>query len=76
MSEARLYLTLGQELKKMRKHHQVNQLALSIKLRIQRTSISNIENGKQRAPIHIYYNAFAYFDELEKLASIIRRNDL
>lgn len=70
--ELRIYKDLGKILKRTRKYHCITQLEMSIALGIQRTSVSNIERGKQRAPIHIYYYAFRYMDELEKLSNIMK----
>ena len=50
-----LYLVIGQKIRSRRKERDVSQLNLAKKLKISRTSVVNIEAGRQKAPIHVLW---------------------
>jgi transcriptional regulator with XRE-family HTH domain len=50
-----LYEILGERIKNKREELDLNQNDLSEKINIGRTSISNIEKGRQQPPLHILY---------------------
>lgn len=50
-----LYEILGERIKSKREELNLNQNDLSEKINIGRTSISNIEKGRQQPPLHILY---------------------
>lgn len=57
IDEKRLYEILGARLRDAREQHRprLTQTTLSKALGVERTSISNIEAGKQRPPLHVLY---------------------
>ena len=50
-----LYLIIGEHLRNRRIELRLNQKDLSDSVGINRTSISNIENGRHQAPLHLLY---------------------
>lgn len=63
MKSKDLYIELGKRIKALRNENKVTQAELAEALNLQRTSITNIEAGKQSAPLHVYYNICSYFNE-------------
>jgi DNA-binding XRE family transcriptional regulator len=61
LEDARLYELIGRRLREARerKRPHVTQEDLARAIGLERTSISNIESGKQRAPLHILYRICA-----------------
>ena len=58
-----LYKSLGKKIKNRRVELQMSQTQLSDKInKIGRTSISNIEKGKQQPPLHVIYEICAVLD--------------
>lgn len=59
--ERRLYQLLGQRLKQIRLSRQpkLSQAELAFRLHVERTSITNLESGTQRAPLHLIYRLCA-----------------
>jgi DNA-binding XRE family transcriptional regulator len=55
MNEERLYSLIGERLKRVRVESGIPQSRLAAAIDHLRTSISNIEGGRQRAPLHILY---------------------
>ena len=57
ISRERLYAEIGERIKKQRNRQspKITQEALAKKLEIERTSITNIEKGGQRATLHLIY---------------------
>ncbi|MBT3982044.1 MAG: helix-turn-helix transcriptional regulator [Bacteriovoracaceae bacterium] len=55
MNIDKLYLEIGQNIKAARQIVKLSQAELATKLGLKRTSITNIENGKQRLPLHLLY---------------------
>lgn len=53
----RVYFWLGRALQKIRTERSVNQEALARDLGLTRTSLANMEAGKQKAPLHVWKNA-------------------
>lgn len=51
-----LYQILGERIKKRREELRLNQIELSEKVKIGRTSISNIEKGRQCPPLALIYS--------------------
>lgn len=50
-----LYKEIGQNIKKIRQTKKLSQAEVAIKLGLERTSVTNIENGKQRITLHSLY---------------------
>ena len=48
----RLYLRIGTRMREIRRKQHITQAALATSLGYDRTSITNIEAGTQRAPLH------------------------
>jgi DNA-binding XRE family transcriptional regulator len=61
LDDAHLYELIGTRLRDVRerKRPRVTQEDLARMVKLERTSISNIESGKQRAPLHILYRICA-----------------
>jgi transcriptional regulator with XRE-family HTH domain len=61
IDEKRLYEALGSRLKRLREAHvngprgRLTQGALAELVGLERTSITNIENGNQKVPLHVLY---------------------
>ncbi|MFN8552533.1 MAG: helix-turn-helix transcriptional regulator [Candidatus Obscuribacterales bacterium] len=55
IDEKLLYQKLGEELKKRRKGIPLSQEQLAKEVGIERTSVTNIEAGRQKAPLHVLY---------------------
>jgi transcriptional regulator with XRE-family HTH domain len=55
MNEERLYAVIGERLKRIRVGSGIPQSRLAAAIDHLRTSISNIESGRQRAPLHVLY---------------------
>lgn len=59
IDEARLYFQIGERLKAKRSEMKISQSELAKVVGVLRTSISNIETGRQKAPLHLLYNICA-----------------
>lgn len=59
ISDDRLYVALGARLKKLREGEdgspRITQAELAAKVGLERTSITNIEKGNQKVPLHVLY---------------------
>lgn len=55
MNEDRLYFLIGERLRRVRSGAGISQTRLAATIEHLRTSISNIEAGRQRAPLHVLY---------------------
>lgn len=55
INEERLYSQLGEQIKKQREGKGLTQSTLADLIGVERTSITNIEKGRQRAPLHMVY---------------------
>lgn len=55
ISEKRLYEWIGRSIKEARSQLDMTQERLAALVDLERTSITNIEGGKQRIPIHVLY---------------------
>lgn len=62
IDERKLYETIGQEIKKIRKTKGYNQSELASKINIERTSITNIESGRQKVTLFALYKICALFE--------------
>lgn len=51
--EQHFYATLGRNIRDLRESRHMTQELLSSKIPLTRTSISNIEAGRQRVPLHV-----------------------
>lgn len=51
-----LYSILGERIRKRREEKEISQIDLSNKISLGRTSISNIEKGRQQPPLHVIYS--------------------
>jgi DNA-binding XRE family transcriptional regulator len=51
-----LYAEIGKRVKSKREQKDLLQADLAIQIGVERTSIVNLEAGKQRSPIHVLYN--------------------
>jgi DNA-binding XRE family transcriptional regulator len=63
MDSKELYIELGKKIKALRIENNVTQAELAIALNLQRTSVTNIEAGKQSAPLHVYFQICSFFKE-------------
>lgn len=55
INQDRLYSFIGEQLKSHREKQGLTQGDLAGLVRLERTSITNIEGGKQKLPIHVLY---------------------
>ena len=62
IDDDRLYQTIGKRLRELRKEHHLTQESMAKILGLERTSITNIELGKQRAAVHALYRCCEYFE--------------
>ena len=53
--EDALYRELGQRLRSVRKERSLTQDQVATAISMERTSISNVESGRQRLPLHTLY---------------------
>ncbi len=51
-----LYRLLGERLKRRREEMHISQGQLAEKIKVLRTSVTNIEAGRQRPPLHLLYD--------------------
>ena len=63
MNSKDLYIELGKKIKSLRLENNLTQEELAKALKLQRTSVTNIEAGRQAAPLHIYYQVCLLFKE-------------
>ena len=75
LDSRRLYVLLGKTIRQLRENHQphpLSQAQLAGLLGIERTSITNIESGSQRPPLHLIYMLCQVFskDPAELLPSL------
>lgn len=61
INERKLYTSLGNEIRKLRKSKGYNQGELAAKIRLNRTSVANIELGNQRATALTLYRICELF---------------
>lgn len=61
VDEKRLYVLLGRKIKEIRQNIEpkLSQAELASRLGIERTSVTNLESGTQRAPLHLIYRLCA-----------------
>src|SRR5258708_38354074 len=59
-----LYKVIGEQLKKRRREFKLTQQELAETLGIERTSVTNIESGTQKPPLHLLYQ-FCYVLNLD-----------
>ena len=62
IDEKGLHKAIGAELKKIRKKKGYNQSDLAEKIGLERTSITNIETGRQKATVTVLYKICGLFD--------------
>ncbi|MER3429015.1 MAG: hypothetical protein C4334_13180 [Pyrinomonas sp.] len=55
VNEPALYRTIGERIRARREELGLNQSALAAEVGLRRTSITNIEAGRQKAPLHVLY---------------------
>ncbi|HLO97646.1 MAG TPA: helix-turn-helix transcriptional regulator [Fimbriimonas sp.] len=55
LDESRLYGQLGAEIRALRKQSQMSQDELAVATQVERTSITNIEAGRQKPPLHVIF---------------------
>ena len=58
----RLYQAIGEKLKAVRNEHHQTQASMADILGLERTSVTNIELGKQRPGVHVLYRCCEYFE--------------
>lgn len=61
IDDERLYQAIGKRLKELREANDLTQADLAKTLGLERTSITNIERGRQRPGVHVLYRICAYF---------------
>lgn len=59
INETLLYQKLGQQLRRKREVANLTQAQLAERVGVLRTSITNIEAGRQKAPLHLIYELCA-----------------
>lgn len=62
ITERRLYLEVGAKLRDIRRGNGLTQADIANILKLERTSITNIENGKQRVGLYVLYQYCNHFD--------------
>ena len=62
ISEERLYKLIGDRIRQGRKEQGLTQAELAQKMGFERTSITNIESGKQHTPLHLLYTLCAMLE--------------
>lgn len=55
ISQDRLYSMIGEQLKSHREQRDMTQAELAQLVGLERTSITNIERGKQKLPLHVLF---------------------
>lgn len=55
MSQDELYRALGQRVRDLRLAERLSQQELADRVNLTRVSIANIEKGRQRPPVHFFY---------------------
>ncbi len=58
-NEALLYKKLGQQIRQKREAANLTQAQLAERVGVLRTSVTNIEAGRQKAPLHLIYEICA-----------------
>lgn len=56
VDERELYRMVGQQLRERRKKLKLSQNTIADDVSVQRTSITNIESGRQKPPLHLLYS--------------------
>jgi transcriptional regulator with XRE-family HTH domain len=56
VNDSELHSRIGEALRERRKQSGMTQVELAGKVGLLRTSITNIEAGRQKAPLHVLYN--------------------
>ena len=59
--EERLYPLLGERLRRLRTRDRMTQAELAAQVGLERTSITNIEKGTQKVPLHVLYSLCQVF---------------
>src|SRR5438132_978141 len=62
ISEERLYKIIGDRIRQGRKEQGLTQAELAQEMGFERTSITNIESGKQHPPLHLLYKLCAVLE--------------
>ncbi len=62
INDDRLYQLIGEKIKTYRKSQGLTQADLAAKLGFERTSITNIESGKQHTPLHLLYRICVFLE--------------
>ena len=62
INDERLYQAIGERLKAIRKRNHYTQASMADILGLERTSVTNIELGKQRPGLHVLYRCCEYFE--------------
>ena len=62
MHQSDLYKDIGSKIRDTRKAKGFTQQFLADKMNVERTSITNLENGKQRPPLHFIYELCNFLD--------------
>lgn len=56
VDERELYRTVGRQLRERREKLKLSQHTIADDVGVQRTSITNIESGRQKPPLHLLYS--------------------
>ena len=57
-----VYREIGEMIRLERESAEISQTKLAFELNLTRTSITNIESGRQRIPLHLIYNICKFLD--------------
>jgi DNA-binding XRE family transcriptional regulator len=79
VSDKELYQLLGKKLKKLREDTNIRQNQMAEKVNLLRTSISNIEAGRQHPPLILLYKicfilGVEVTDVLPKMCEVLKQN--
>lgn len=73
VDETTLYRVVGERLKRLRQQTGITQAELADSVGVLRTSITNIESGRQKPPLHLLYGVCATLNV--EFASILPANE-
>ncbi len=81
IDQDRLYAMIGEHLKSHREVRGLTQLQLAERVGLERTSITNIERGRQKLPLHVLFEicrtiGIAVSDVLPRMDQVEEQQDL
>lgn len=81
IDQDRLYAFIGEQLKSHRETRGLTQLQLAERVNLERTSITNIERGKQKLPLHVLFGVchsmgIAVSDVLPRMDQVLEEQQM